>query len=433
MTKAAKYQVKISSLRFFPDNPRNWPEHKRDRLKKSITEFSNTVPGWDPKRGYRLPESILVNRRNKTIVGGNFRTTMLLELGQDWIHEDDIRELDIADPTREKALNLALNSESLQGEWDVDRLLSWAEEMDPELLDASGWSMPEIEELFISNAPRPDPKEKKKRKYKQKNIKGSGDPATSKTGDLWLLGRHRLLCGDCSSEGDVKLLLDGKKPNLMFTDPPYCSGGFQEGRKHRGSIGSDAQAEMVVNDSLSTRGYIRLMREVLQLANAESAYIFTDWKMWCNLFDVSEGVGYSVRMMIVWDKGRPGMGKGWRSQHELILACSKVAAPFNATKPTTNVIQCARTGNKLHPTQKPVALLKSCISVLKQSSLIYDPFCGSGSILMAAQELGRSCYTMDIDPFYVDTTVKRYVAENDDRGVYLIRGGEKIPYLGAMV
>src|SRR5205807_4888415 len=123
-------------------------------------------------------------------------------------------------------------------------------------------------------------------------------------------------------------------------DPPYCSGGFQEAGKAAGSIGSGGAKHMhggkfeggIANDKLSTRGYIALMKAMLGLCQAPMLYAFTDWRMWLNLFDVAESSGYAVRNMIVWDKGTPGMGVGWRTQHELVLFGAKSPVKFDNHK-----------------------------------------------------------------------------------------------------
>jgi DNA modification methylase len=130
--------------------------------------------------------------------------------------------------------------------------------------------------------------------------------------------------------------------------------------------------------------------------------------MWLNLFDVVESSGYGVRNMIVWDKGTPGMGRGWRSQHELVMAGMRVAQPFDPKKAQGNVIQSKRTGNVLHATQKPVDLLVTILEVTDMAATVYDPFSGSGTTIIAAEQLGRRCYAMEIDPRYVAVAIKRW-------------------------
>jgi DNA modification methylase len=242
--------------------------------------------------------------------------------------------------------------------------------------------------------------------------KASSAPAvpkkpTSRKGDLWQLGSHRLICGDSTDQATRDRLFDGAKIDAVVTDPPYCSGGFQEADKSAGSVGTRG-TEMVANDTLSTRGYMALMRAVIPGIGAGVVYAFTDWRMWINLFDVIESSGYGVRNMIVWDKETPGMGAGWRMQHELVMCGIKVKSPFNPKKAQGNVIRAKRTGNEHHATEKPVDLLEKILTVTDMAKTICDPFNGSGSTLMACERTGRACYSLELTTGYTDVTVSRW-------------------------
>jgi DNA modification methylase len=231
--------------------------------------------------------------------------------------------------------------------------------------------------------------------------------AVTRAGDVWVLGRHRLLCGDATNSEHVARLLAGAQLDLVLTDPPYCSGGFQEAGKRSGSVGTRGEA-MIANDTLSTRGYQALVKTVFERFAAGSIYVFTDWRMWVPLFDVAESSGYGVRNMIVWDKGTPGMGRGWRMQHELVLAATRVKQPFDPKQAQGNVIQSKRTGNKLHPTEKPVDLIETIIGVSDFAASIADPFTGSGTTLIACERAGRTFYGTELEPGYVDVAVTRW-------------------------
>ena len=227
-------------------------------------------------------------------------------------------------------------------------------------------------------------------------------------GDVWQLGQHRLVCGDSTIKSDVQKLFNGNQPFCIVTDPPYCSGGFQESGKKSGSIGT-RETITIANDTLSTRGYMALIKSVLSVAgDVAIAYIFTDWRMFINLFDVVESSGFGVRNMIVWDKGTPGMGVGWRSQHEIVLMASRSAIKFNPHKACGNVISCQRTGNLWHPTEKPVELISKIVDVTDFAKIIYDPFGGSGTTLIACEQLGRECFVMELDPHYCDVIIDRW-------------------------
>jgi len=219
--------------------------------------------------------------------------------------------------------------------------------------------------------------------------------------------QHRLICGDCTDREVVARVMGGEKAQAVVTDPPYCSGGFQESGKKAGSVGTRGD-EMIANDTLSTRGYIALMKSALNMTPVGVLYVFTDWRMWINLFDVMESLGFGVRQMIVWDKGTPGMGRGWRSQHELIMAGMRVAQPFDPHKAQGNVIRCERTGNVNHATEKPVELIEKILDVTDMAEVVYDPFLGSGTTLIAAEKLGRRCRACEISPEYVGVALERF-------------------------
>jgi len=251
------------------------------------------------------------------------------------------------------------------------------------------------------------------------------DTPASKRGELYQLGDHRLICGDSTDADTQDRLFDGQAPDVCLTDPPYCSGGFQESGKAAGSVGTRGD-EMIARDTLSTRGYQALMRRVLGLTPAGVVYVFTDWRMWINLFDVVEEAGYGVRNMIVWDKGTPGMGVGWRHQHELIMAAINVRSPFDPSKAQGNVLdvdaaglllKAKRTGNRLHATEKPVDLLHTILTVTDLCERVHDPFAGSGPTLIAAAQAGRTWYGMELSPHYCDVTRRRWTAWAKEAGI----------------
>ena len=254
--------------------------------------------------------------------------------------------------------------------------------------------------------------EKSSPQKEEKDLKADKVPEISeksviRKGDLIELGKHRLLCGDSTSMHDVEKLMDGQKCQSLLTDPPYCSGGFQEAGKVAGSIGTRG-TDMIANDTLSTRGYQSLIKQVLLNWSSGLVYVFTDWRMWVNLFDVVEGSGYGVKNMIVWNKESPGMGHGWRHQHELVLVGSRIRSPFNPKKAQGNVISCKRTGNVNHPTEKPVELLQKIINVSDIIKSIGDPFLGSGTTMIAAEKTGRFCFGMEIDEHYCQVAIQRW-------------------------
>ncbi|MBT9134936.1 MAG: Modification methylase DpnIIB [Firmicutes bacterium] len=194
-------------------------------------------------------------------------------------------------------------------------------------------------------------------------------------------------------------------PDIILTDPPYCSGGFQEAGRKTGSIGTTKKTT-IQRDTLSTKGYMSLIAEAIDNINAEVLYMFTDWRMWTWTFDVAERNGFPVKNMLVWDKGQPGMGFPWRTQHELILFAKRTPSKILEGK-SGNVLQASRTGNINHPTEKPVGLIKQIMDNTV-GDVIYDPFGGSGTILIAAEQRNKTCYIVEIDPKYCDVIIRRY-------------------------
>lgn len=242
----------------------------------------------------------------------------------------------------------------------------------------------------------------------------------TRKGQLWLIKSadgertHRLFCGDSTNGGHVKQLLEGVELDGVVSDPPYCSGAaggsVQEAGKSAGSVGSAAKAKFgdkIRGDTLSTRGFVSMIKMVLEQYEPAVAYLFTDWRMWCPLFDSVEASGLAVKSMIVWDKGTPGMGLGWRTQHELIMFGASGKTPFKPKLGVGNVIQSSRTGNLNHKTEKPVDLMAKILQVSDFLQVVADPFNGSGTTMVAAEKLGRVCCGMEFEPRYVAVTLQR--------------------------
>lgn len=255
------------------------------------------------------------------------------------------------------------------------------------------------------------------------------DSPVTQYGDLWIMGKHRVLCGDCTRPEDRARLLDGATPEILLTDPPYCSGGAKEAQKSIGSIGTarkDGNNPKIANDILSTRGYQNLIRGALTDIPCLYAYIFTDWRMWVYLFDLVESAGFGVKSEIVWDKRTPGMGAGWRSQHELIMFGAKASTHFDGHKGYGNVLNVSRSGNELHPTQKPVELLEKIVDNTDFAKGVYDPFGGSGTTMAACEAYGQPSYLMELTPAFTDVIVKRYIHITGKSDVRCVRNGKEL-------
>lgn len=249
--------------------------------------------------------------------------------------------------------------------------------------------------------------------------------AHTRPGQVWQLGRHRIMCGDSTVPAHVERLRAGMAVDVVCTDPPYCSGGFQETEKSPGSVGTNATHKQVANDTLSTRGYMALLKSAFIEFGAPFLYSFTDWRMWTYLFDVAESSGYGVRSMIVWNKGTAGMGRGWRAQHELILWACRSTPPYPKDYGGRgNVIEAKRSGNAHHTTEKPVDLIEQLIGNLPFVKVVGDPFAGSGTTLIACEKLDRVFLGMELDPLYCDVAVRRWQRLTGARAIDADTGAE---------
>lgn len=225
------------------------------------------------------------------------------------------------------------------------------------------------------------------------------DQTITQRGDLWILGNHRLVCGDSTNEAD-RALHDANGKEIKVT---------------------------IANDTLSTRGYQQLMRSILKQFTGTVVYCFTDWRMWLYLYDVMEESGFGVKNMIVWNKKTPGMGMGWRTQHELIMFAHRTKPAWDNHKGYGNVIEATRSGNELHPTQKPVEILEKLLDNTQWAEGVMDAFGGSGTTLIAAESIGQKSYLMELSPQFVDTIVKRYIrTTGKTSGIRLFRKGKEL-------
>jgi len=236
----------------------------------------------------------------------------------------------------------------------------------------------------------------------------------TKRGQVWGIesktgaGVHRLMIGDVTHEQEVAKLLDGVgNVDVMLADPPYCSGGFQEAGKSEGSIGTDDDSEEIHGDRISTRGFRNLMKCAFKSINPGSSMVFTDWRMWSHVTDIVEEEGHAIRQMIVWDKTYAGFGAGFRAQHELICFGHRRPLKFDPSLSGGNVIQCARTGNKRHPSEKPIDVLLYLLRVHCNAATVCDPFAGSGTTMIASEQKGRTFYGMELVPRYVAVALER--------------------------
>ena len=409
--------VDVAKLVPNPKNPNQHPDSQIQLLGRIIRQT-----------GWRQP--ITVSKRSGFIVKGHGRLSAALLEG---IKEAPVDYQNYTNDAEEYADLVADNRIAELAETD-NRLLAdiFAEIDTGEIpMELTGYTEDEVESLVtaLSEALHND-------LHEPDDIPEPPEPdqAVTQKGDLWILGRHRVVCGSSTNAADMGLLLDGAHPEILLTDPPYCSGGFQESGRSSGSIGTKRYdkdgkeiAVTIANDTLSTRWYQSLMREVLQNFDGLVAYIFTDWRMWVYLFDIVETAGLGVKNMLVWNKKSPGMGMGWRTQHELVMFAHRTKPKWDNHKGYGNVLEATRSGNELHPTQKPVEILEKLLDNTDWAKGVLDTFGGSGTTLIAAESVGQASFIMEMEPRFVDVIVRRYIkTTGKTTGIRLIRKGKEL-------
>ena len=375
-----------------------------EKIKNSITEF-----------GYVDP--IIVNS-DMTIIGGHQRWSVLKTLGYT---EVDCVVIEI-DKTKEKALNIALNK--VTGEWNKELLADLIKDLQSLDYDVSftGFDPPEIDELF-------NEVHSKDTKDDEFDVdKALAENAFVKEGDIWLLGRHRLMCGDSTNADNVNLLMDGKKANLCITDPPYnCA--------YEGGTGMTIMNDNWTDSEKFYQFLLSAFKNAYNcLADGAAIYIFHSDAEKVNFFNATVDAGFHYSTTCVWVKNALVIGRmDFQMRHEPIIYGFKDTAKhkFYGDRKQTTVWEYDRpTKSKLHPTMKPLALIGYPMGLSSQENgIVLDLFGGSGSTLIAAEQLNRIGYLMELDPVYASVIVKRYIEQvQNDENVYVIRDGVKIGY-----
>jgi len=219
-------------------------------------------------------------------------------------------------------------------------------------------------------------------------------------------------------------LLGRERASAVITDPPYASGATKEAGKVRASCQGVRTDEWFDGDNMSTTGLVWLIREVCLearrlLVTGGSLLLFCDWRMLSQLQGAVESTGLRVVNLIVWDKGHYGMGQGFRTQHELIIHATKGVGSYHDAS-IGNVITAQRVAHmrREHPTQKPIALLRQLLRVVSpEGGVIVDPFCGSGSLGVAAMMEGRRFVGIEADERFADVARGRIGASRSDKRV----------------
>jgi DNA modification methylase len=406
MILAITYRA-VADLKPYPRNART---HSRKQLKQiaaAIKEFGFTNP-------------VLIDESDQ-IIAGHGRVAAAKLLG---VAEVPTLQLSHLSPLQKRAYILADNRLAEKAGWDKEIL---AVELQGLLDDGfevvlTGFEVPEVDVVLDMAA------EAKSDRHADDDIPVVG-PAVSQPGDLWRLGNHRLLCGNALDSICYDTLLGGTKAALVITDPPYnvAINGHVGGKgqiQHRDfAMGC---GEMTSSDFTT---FLTTTFEHLAANSTDGSihYAFMDWRHMQEMLEAGHAVYSELKNLCVWNKTNGGMGSFYRSKHELVFVWKAGTAPHlnnfelgQHGRSRSNVWSYAGVNAfraermdelQMHPTVKPVGLVADAIrDCSRRGDLVLDPFCGSGTILIAAERTGRKARALEIDPAYVDVAIRRWEA-----------------------
>jgi DNA modification methylase len=383
--------IAVADLSLDPSNVRKHSRRNLDAIKASLRKFGQQKP-------------IVVDAKG-IVLAGNGTLTAAQELG--WTKIQIVRtELAGVEAT---AFAIADNRTAELAEWDEDGLAKVLESLkveDADLLAATGYDAAEVDKMSkaeVTEDEVPEP---------------PVDPIT-KLGDLWILGEHRVLCGDSTKAEDVERLMNGAKADMVFSDPPYniSFGGTMSSTSKDGKllpyVTENSKHDAIHNDRKSPQDFqdfIRSVISIIQLHCLGAYYIsFCSGNFHELLAPVASSIGY--KSIIIWVKNQSPMGGGaYRRRYEPIIYGNFSGDFYGTPYSEDDVWEFNRTKkNDLHPTMKPVELVANAISHgSKLGGSVLDLFIGSGTTLIAAEQLGRKCYGMEISPAYCDVIVQRW-------------------------
>ena len=398
----------VSSLKPYPRNARTHTKKQLKEIAASIERFGFTNP-------------VLVSDELE-IIAGHGRVEAAKLLGLKTVPTIALSHLSEAE---RRAYVLADNKLALNAGWDRDMLAIELQglidlEFDVEL---TGFGIAEID-FIIDDAKGADPDQPDEPEDEVPVVTG---PAVTRMGDVWQLGRHRLLCGDARSATDMAMLMGNERADMVFTDPPYnvaidghvCGLGEVKHREFAMASGEMSREEFArfLTNSLGTMASV--------MRDGAIAFVCMDWRHMGEMLQAGEAVFTELKNLVVWNKTNGGMGAFYRSKHELIFVFkSGTAAHTNSFglgetgRYRTNVWDYAGISSiganrseelAMHPTVKPVALIADAIKdCSRRGEIILDAFGGSGSTLIAAEKTGRSARLIEYDPLYCDTIVRRW-------------------------
>jgi DNA modification methylase len=402
--------VSVSKLRPYTKNARTHSKKQIWQIAESIRRFGFTNP-------------VLISDDDE-IIAGHGRVEAAKLLGIESLPTVRLSHLNAA---QRRAYVIADNKLALNAGWDREVLAIELQALIDLDFDAeiTGFSLAEID-LVLDEARESSPNPEHDA---DDEVPPLIDPvlATSRPGDLWLLGRHRLLCGDSRNRETFDRLLERERTNLVFTDPPYnvpidghvC--GLGRIRHREFAMGAGEMSRQAFTAFLQ----VTLGHAAASCRDGAIAFVCMDWRHMGELLSAGEVVFSELKNVCVWNKTNGGMGSFYRSKHELVFVFKVGSAPHTNTfglgdtgRYRTNVwdfagVNSLRSGRTedlaMHPTVKPVALVAEAIKdCSRRGGIVLDPFGGSGTTLIAAEKTGRLARLVEFDPAYCDQILRRY-------------------------
>ncbi len=384
--------MKLADLTAAPYNPRKIDDDALDGLVESVKRFGMVQP-------------IVWNKQTGNVCGGHQRIKALTKLG---IEETEVLIVDIP-LLEEKALNVTMNNPAIAGTFtdDLQSLLQDIkidlDEIDYKALMLDDFEFPDIE--IIKGNTDPD------------DVPETPKEPISKPGDLWILGNHRLLCGDCTKANDVDRVMDGEKAQMIFTDPPYgvnYTGGMKKRDELKADkVGTDIyfQALPMLWAASDDNVSLYLWYAAGHAAAAATAGHATAGHA---AAAAAAAAGFQIVAQIIWAKNHAQFMTlaHYKGKHEPCYYGhkNKKAARWHGPNNEVTLWEYNRAAsNNYHPTQKPVELATRALkNSTEQGHIVIDFFCGSGSTIIAAEQLNRRCFAIEIEPKYVDVAVRRW-------------------------
>ena len=400
--------VPLSKLVPYINNARTHSTEQITKLRSSLREFGFVNP--------------VIIDRDYGIIAGHGRVMAAKEEG---IEEVPCVFVDYLTEAQKKAYIIADNRFAQDAGWDEELLRIETEALQGMDFDVglTGFNDDEIADLFAGD-------DKSEAEDDDFDLSAALEKASFvQRGDIWTVGRHRLMCGDATSTEDVAALMDGKKANLIVTDPPY-NVAFES------SDGLSIKNDKMANDKFYEFLLSAFQNMAANLEKGGAAYVFHADTEGLNFRKAFVDAGFHLAGCCIWVKNSLVLGRSdYQWQHEPVLygflQNGKHYWSKNAGRSQTTIWNFDKPKkNKNHPTSKPLDLLAYPIgNSSRENSIVIDTFGGSGSTMMACEQTNRICYTMELDEKYASVILRRFVENGGDpKGVYVIRNGEKYMY-----